>query len=89
MNSENWPSQSPPTFAKVGETSLLVTTRVRIFLDTVEQHGCTEYDTEAGYLVRYVWEERDGRRLLKAVGSEAVTERVTGLVEVVWKEPAA
>ena len=78
----------PPTFAKIGVTPAFIANRLRIFLDAVPQSGVLEYDTEAGYLVRYVVlpTPAGSPTKFKVAGDEVETERVEGIVEVMWKD---
>ena len=60
----------------------------KIFLDGVEQVRVTEFDTDAGYLIRYM--EVAGKPVLR--DGECVTERLEGAVtieEEVVHEPAS
>jgi hypothetical protein len=79
---------TPPTFAKLGVTDARIAVNLRIFLNSVPQHGVLEYDTKAGYLVRYAMEVLPGRTYpqIKMHGDEVVTERVEGIVEVLWRD---
>lgn len=73
---------APHTSAKIGQG---IMSNLRIFLDTVEQYGVFEYDTQAGYLVRYATE--DGVvKFIKIVNGKSVLERVEGIVEVMWRD---
>lgn len=50
-----------------------------VFVDGVEQHKVLSYDIEAGRVVRFA-EDAKGNLIVR--GDEAVTEDVTGRVEV-------
>jgi hypothetical protein len=83
----------PPTYAKLGVTDARVAVDLRIFLDAVPQRFVVEYDTEAGYVVRYVvlqdGTSHTGSRQIprfKVVGDKVETERVEGIVEVMWRD---
>lgn len=76
----------PPTYAKLGVTKLFILSNLRVFLDTVEQFGVLEYDTEAGYLVRYAAEDGVVPFIVKTPDGRWVTERVEGIVEVMWRD---
>jgi len=78
----------PPTYAKVGVTPAFIANRLRIFLDAVPQSGVLEYDTDAGYVVRYVVlpTPAGSPTKFKVVGDEIETERVEGIVEVMWRD---
>lgn len=78
---------APPTYAKFGVTDMTVAMNLRVFLDAVEQSCCVEYDTEAGYVVRYVVLPTDSSiPQFKIVIDEVATERVEGIVEVMWRD---
>lgn len=79
-----------PTCVKVGETPL-DTVDLLVFLDGIEQRYVTEFDTIAGYLVRYVVEpRRDGDRFVrfKVVDGDMAKECVEGVVTLAWRDDA-
>lgn len=77
-----------PTRVKIGETPLN-TVDLLVSLDGIEQRYVTEFDTVAGYLVRYVVEpRRDGDRSVrfKVVDGDMAKERVEGVVTLAWRD---
>lgn len=63
------------------DTAYEVRAAYRVFLDGVEQvNRCVEADRVQGYVVRYVWDNRN-RPKVASDGESFETERVQGKVE--------
>jgi hypothetical protein len=59
--------------------------RLNIFLDGVEQRKVIAYDCDAGTVKRFKL-DRDGKIMLNEKRDEALTEIVSGIVTVEWRQ---